>query len=429
MSHEAFLHLAQETYLGLIACIESVDLQATVLLELASQSREEERSRKARRRTNGIDPKTTMTNSSSLVVPGSVDSPIPTIVTPTSPSLNDSSLSSSDDSSTLSTEIMDVLTAVTELSNVRFSKVIGVRSEVHSQLPLSEFLEIFDSTWSFVLQCEVIVKRMIVGLRGAMVSQSKGWLMSFHQKRITDNAKLVEEEQWSASEVPGRIQRQVELIVKGAMVDPEELLLGQRRVKVKEVENGDKKDEGEETAKQVDIEGRQFFAVSAGLATIDTLVEYLQVVLNCPMLTTDAMSKVIEFMKVRLSIRTQFCSICGRLTPIRGLTGLQLSIMSSRPRSGSYAISWAQEHHSEESRFVPSSPCDSLSGSRSLCPLYSSCFSSAIDHGLAYPLHPRTHSKTPQSETSSDVDRIRQAQARLPGASERDSFKVGRNHE
>jgi len=429
MSHEAFLHLAQETYLGLIACIESVDLQATVLLELASQSREEERSRKAKRRTNGIDPETTTINSSSLVVPGSVDSPIPTIITPTSSSLNGSSLSSSDDSSTLSTEIMDVLTAVTELSNVRFSKVIGVRSEVHSQLPLSEFLEIFDSTWSFVLQCEVIVKRMIVGLRGAMVSQSKGWLMSFHQKRITDNAKLVEEEQWSASEVPGRIQRQVELIVKGAMVDPEELLLGQRRVKVMEVENGDKKDEGEETAKQVDIEGRQFFAVSAGLATIDTLVEYLQVVLNCPMLTTDAMSKVIEFMKVRLSIRTQSCSICGRLRQTRDLTGLQLSVMSSRSRSGSYAICWTQEHHSEESRFVPSSPCDSLSGSRSLCPLCSSRFSSAIDHGLAYPLHPRTDPKTPQSETSRDVDRIRQAQARLPGASERDSFKIGRNHE
>lgn len=138
-----------------------------------------------------------------------------------------------------------------------------------------------------------------------MVSQSKGWLMSFHQKRITDNAKLVEEEQWSASEVPEKIQRQVELIVKGAMVDPEELLLGQRRVKGKE---GEKDERGEEMAmaKQVDIEGRQFFAVSAGLATIDTFVEYLQVVLNCPMLTTDAMSKVIEFMKVSCLSKISF---------------------------------------------------------------------------------------------------------------------------
>ncbi|GAA5830458.1 hypothetical protein JCM5353_005852 [Sporobolomyces roseus] len=332
MSHEAFLHLARETYLGLIACIESVDLQATVLLELANQSREEERSRKSKRRTTNLPesetPNSTST-STSLIVPGSgseTSPPIPTIITPTSPS---SSLNGSDDASTLSTEITDVLTAVTELSNVRFSKVIGVRSEVHSQLALSEFLEIFDSTWSFVLECEVIVKRMIVGLRGAMVSQSKGWLMSFHQKRITDNAKLVEEEQWSASEVPEKIQRQVELIVKGAMVDPEELLLGQRRVKGKE---GEKEERGEEMAmaKQVDIEGRQFFAVSAGLATIDTLVEYLQVVLNCPMLTTDAMSKVIEFMKVFNSRSCQVVLGAGamRSAGLKNITAKNLALAS-----------------------------------------------------------------------------------------------------
>jgi len=292
MSHEAFLRLAQETYLGLLACIETVDLQAQILLELVSQSREEEKARKSRRRNaNGLEAANPPATSS-LVVPGTE----PSASTAFSPVISSFSNGISEDSaSSLSSEITDVLTAVTELSNVRFSKVIGVRSEVHSQLPLEQFLEIFDQTWSFVLQCEVIVKRMIVGLRGAMVSQSKAWLMTFHQRRINENAKLVEEEQWSASEVPLKVQKNVELIVKGAMADPEELLLGQRSKETATTGGGE---ERAAAAKQVDIEGRQFFAVSAGLATIDTLVEYVQVVLNCPMLTTDAMSKIIEFMKV-----------------------------------------------------------------------------------------------------------------------------------
>ncbi|GAA5998853.1 hypothetical protein JCM5350_000108, partial [Sporobolomyces pararoseus] len=188
---------------------------------------------------------------------------------------------------------------------------------------------IFDQTWSFVLRCEVLVKRMIVGLRGAMVSQSKGWLMSFHQKRINENAKLVEEEQWSASEVPLKVQKKVELIVKGAMMDPEELLLGQRRQESMK----ERIDEGEEraaVAKQVEIEGRQFFAVSAGLATIETLVEYLQVVLNCPMLTTDAMSKVVEFMKVFNSRACQVVLGAGamRSAGLKNITAKNLALAS-----------------------------------------------------------------------------------------------------
>ncbi|GAA5877451.1 hypothetical protein JCM16303_003338 [Sporobolomyces ruberrimus] len=328
MPHEAFLRLARETYIGLIACIETVDVQSSALLELVSQSREEERVRKSKRRTtNGHDEPTDppLPSGSSLAVPG------------TEPSLSSSSLllngNSEDSASSLSTEITDVLTSVTELSNVRFSKVIGVRSEVHSHLSLEEFLEIFDETWSFVLRCEVLVKRMIVGLRGAMVSQSKGWLMTFHQKRINENAKLVEEEQWSASEVPLEVQRNVELIVKGAMVDPEELLIGQRKKigedgKGKEAEGA--AEERPEAAKQIEIEGRQFYAVSAGLATIGTLTEYLKVVLNCPMLTTDAMSKIIEFMKVFNSRSCQVVLGAGamRSAGLKNITAKNLALAS-----------------------------------------------------------------------------------------------------
>ncbi|GAA5910947.1 Vps54p [Sporobolomyces salmoneus] len=331
MSHEAFLRLAQETYLGLIACIETVDLQSRILLELVSQSREEEAIRKSKRRTisNGLESSPT-TTTSSLAVPGTESTLAPSSTS--SPSLLNGS-TTDDSASSLSTEITDVLTAVTELANVRFSKVIGVRSEVHAQLSLEHFLEIFDETWSFVLDCEVLVKRMIVGLRGAMVSQSKGWLMQFHQKRINENAKLVEEEQWSASEVPLDVQKKVELIVQGAMADPKELRLGSRRIqKVEEVETsqGGGGEERPAMAKQVEIEGRQFFAVSAGLATIETLVQYVQVVLNCPMLTTDAMSKVIEFMKVFNSRSCQVVLGAGamRSAGLKNITAKNLALAS-----------------------------------------------------------------------------------------------------
>lgn len=381
LSHDTFFALAQETYLGLLACINVVDLQARVLLELTAEAREEERLRKARRRkgvaTNGGEqqpqqPPPSTGSSSSLTVPGSVPpSPSSLLASTNGHSNGDSRTStSSDDSSStashllLSTEIADVVHAVSELANVRFSKVLGVRTESHSHLPLEQFVALFDLTWSFVVACEVVCQRMIVGLRGAIVSQAKAWLQIFHQRRITDSAKVVEEEQWSAVEVGRERQRVVERIVESAMRDPPALLLGDRRKGGgKDGENGEGIKDGEEgrkdePAKQVEVEGRQFFAVGAGLTTIGVLVEYLMVLLNCPMLTTDCMSKIIEFMKVRRSLRLFLLffpfSRARRLILGGGFccTGLQLSNMSSRPRCRCDALRWSQEHHGKASRCV-----------------------------------------------------------------------------
>ncbi|GAA6006375.1 uncharacterized protein JCM10292_002666 [Rhodotorula paludigena] len=333
LSHEAFLELARETYRGLLACIEVVDLQARVLLELWAASRQEEQQRKARRRRAApaaVDDAKPSASGSTLAVPGSAAE----LVAAATSTMADSSRSSTsaDDASTLSTEISDVVHAVAELANVRFSKVIGVRTEIHAHLALADFVAVFDLSWQFVVACELVCKRMIVGLRGAMVAQAKSFLQAFHQKQITDNARVVEEEQWAAAEVPPETQRNVALIVESATSDPLDLLLGERRTaRLAEEPTAADKANGElAPAKQVDIEGRQFFAVSAGLITIAVLVEYLKVLCNSPMLTTDAMSKIIEFMKVFNSRTCQVVLGAGamRSAGLKNITAKHLALAS-----------------------------------------------------------------------------------------------------
>jgi vacuolar protein sorting-associated protein 54 len=68
-------------------------------------------------------------------------------------------------------ELADVLSSMTELANVRASAAISARSEQHTSLSLPEFLDLFNHSWNFVLKCEVICRRMIIGLRGVVVSQ------------------------------------------------------------------------------------------------------------------------------------------------------------------------------------------------------------------------------------------------------------------
>ena len=71
-------------------------------------------------------------------------------------------------------ELADILSSMTELANVRASTAISARSEQHTLLLLPEFLDLFNHSWNFVLKCEVICRRMIIGLRGVVVSQVCG---------------------------------------------------------------------------------------------------------------------------------------------------------------------------------------------------------------------------------------------------------------
>jgi len=75
------------------------------------------------------------------------------------------------DITSLQEELWDVLSSAADLSNKFVAIIIGYRYEQHAQLDLLGFLTFFNSSWGFVLQCEVICRRMIMGLRGVVLSQ------------------------------------------------------------------------------------------------------------------------------------------------------------------------------------------------------------------------------------------------------------------
>jgi vacuolar protein sorting-associated protein 54 len=83
-------------------------------------------------------------------------------------------------SSTLTPVLQETLATTAELVNSYAARVLNVRSEEHSKLELREFYELFNKTWEFVVRTEVLSRRMIVGLRGVIVSQ----VGDFHEPRF-----------------------------------------------------------------------------------------------------------------------------------------------------------------------------------------------------------------------------------------------------
>lgn len=52
-----------------------------------------------------------------------------------------------------------------------------------------------------------------------------------------------------------------------------------------------------DSTKQLLVEGRPYFVVGATLKVIEMLLDYLKVLVNLSLLTTDAMSRTIEYLK------------------------------------------------------------------------------------------------------------------------------------
>ncbi|THH06493.1 hypothetical protein EW145_g4050 [Phellinidium pouzarii] len=233
------------------------------------------------------------------------------------------------DVSSLQADLSDILSSATELAHSRASKLLSTRAEQHASLDLPSFLNVFNETWDFVIRTETICRKMIVGLRGAAVSQAKAFLQTMHQNRISQSAKLVEDEQWAAAEVSHAAQKLANIIVDSAVRDSPELTVSSLEATSSEPPklNGGS---ASQSSKHLTIEDRTYFAVSATLRMLDLLVDYLKVIISLPLLTTDAVGRVIEFLKAFNSRTCQVVLGAGamRSAGLKNITAKHLALAS-----------------------------------------------------------------------------------------------------
>ncbi|KAI0371696.1 Vps54-domain-containing protein [Pilatotrama ljubarskyi] len=317
MSHYSFMDLARSMYRSLLNCVEGLHRENHVIIEVVQSIQ---------------------------------------------------SSKASVDLTALQEELSDILSSAAELANARASKVISVRAEQHTALDLSSFCALFNESWDFVVKSEVICRRMIVGLRGTIVSQAKTFLQHFHQTQLSQSAKLVEDEQWNAAEVAPSVQRIVDIMVDASIQDPPELLLNRPPSDTLSplpptspapsspslTVNGTpaaqprpssplaspnfppspgraaRRRSANAPTKHLRVEERAFFAVGATLDVLVLLVEYLKVIVNLPLLTTDTMSRVIELLK---SFNSRTCQVvlgagAMRSAGLKNITAKHLALAS-----------------------------------------------------------------------------------------------------
>ncbi|KAJ7632829.1 vacuolar protein sorting-associated protein 54 [Roridomyces roridus] len=272
---------------------------------------------------------------------------------------------SAPDTAALQEEFSDILSSAAELSNTQAAKLITIRSEQHAVLSLSDFIALYNESWTFAVKCEVICRKMIVALRGVVISQSKTFLQAFHQARLTQSATLVENEQWEQTDATPSIQHIADVLVDCAVRDAPELVLGSSgdtpaafaaSVSVsssgslltpassaasingipaspsapaaKPSTNG--ATQSKTTKRRLRIEERTFSAVEATSETLSLMLDYLRVIINLSTLTTDTMSRIIEFLKAFNSRTCQVVLGAGamRSAGLKNITAKHLALAS-----------------------------------------------------------------------------------------------------
>ncbi|KIY43546.1 Vps54-domain-containing protein [Fistulina hepatica ATCC 64428] len=238
----------------------------------------------------------------------------------------------------LQRELSDILCTFAESVNGLCGRILACRSEQHAQLTMTEFVELDDDTWGFVLSSETVSGRMIVGLRSVIASQGKAFLQAYHQVRLTQSAKLVEDEQWSPVEVPEDLQRLINIMVDSVVTDSPTWAVRNTAVShsapqtngfmsaitsMATRQNGTRE-------KLLYIDSQSFWTVSATSAVLYLVADYLKVIVNLPKLTTETMSRVIEFLKAFNSRTCQVVLGAGamRSAGLKNITAKHLALAS-----------------------------------------------------------------------------------------------------
>ena len=109
-------------------------------------------------------------------------------------------------------------------------------------------------------------------------------------ERVKQEAQLIENEQWVASEVPSDFQRIVDRICDGSISSLAE-----------DSPNQHKEEDDRKSTKFLIVHGTSYFVVGCSLLIIKMFEDYLRCIWNLEGMTTDIMQKLVELLKVCLN--------------------------------------------------------------------------------------------------------------------------------
>jgi hypothetical protein len=202
-------------------------------------------------------------------------------------------------------EAASIVAALADLSHTRCAKLLSVRSEYNAQLNPKDFRRLYITTTSFVAATEAVCGKPTLGLKGAVVNQSRSFLRNFHEEKIKQIALLIESEPWTQAAVPLEFQAIADQICGTAGKGPAKAAVVERGTSTNRMSEDDagaaagvEAGDGGSSGRYLIVGGQRYYAVGCVLIFIKMMADYLQCLEDVPIVLTEVIHDLLEILTV-----------------------------------------------------------------------------------------------------------------------------------
>lgn len=235
-------------------------------------------------------------------------------------------------------DVANLLGQAVDVANDKIVKVLKVRSEQATSLPLDFFLRYFTLNLYFANECEAISGRSGTPLKNVVNSHIKEYVQKTRDAEMQKLAQGMESDQWNARDFSDKNAELLDQLVEGSTHDTaawsdrtriwvpyHEIEKADRETAEPET-NGTSKDKG----RKATIDSEEFMLPNSAILCMEGIAKFLHLILGIPSMTTDIASSLIAYLQLFNSRCTQLILGAGatRSAGLKNITSKHLALAS-----------------------------------------------------------------------------------------------------
>ncbi|KAM4056250.1 vps54-like protein [Hirsutella rhossiliensis] len=227
-----------------------------------------------------------------------------------------------------------LLTQAVDVANDKIVKVLKVRSEQSTHLPLALFLRYFTLNLYFANECEAISGRSGTSLKTVVNGQIKEFVQRNRDTEMQKLAQGMESDQWNARDFTESSSKLLVLILESsthddaAWTDSNEIWVPYQAKEgyTPSEANG----AGKDKTRPAVVESEKFVLPNSAILCLEGVGNFLHLVAGIPSMTTDVASSLVAYLQLFNSRCTQLILGAGatRSAGLRNITTKHLALAS-----------------------------------------------------------------------------------------------------
>lgn len=222
-----------------------------------------------------------------------------------------------------------------DLAQAQITKVVKVRSQQNSELPLSEFLKYFSLNRLFTDECEAISGRSGTGLKNVLDAQIKDFVARFGDSQKHEIIKVMDSDKWDAKDFGERENEILSRVLQGSTNDAlpwiESTMIWQAQTNGAETPNGTTTN-GTAAAKvrSAVVDEQKYILPESALAMLQSMETFQHLAVGIPSMSHEVAVSLLESLKLFNSRSSQLILGAGatRSAGLKNITTKHLALSS-----------------------------------------------------------------------------------------------------